>query len=236
MRQAVRIGVVGATQAAFFAVLPAPWGLPFLWGAVVFGAAAVGVGLKRASWMGKRADGTFPAWSYVAWGPWHALTRGFARYHRRAMPPAVTEIADGLWVGGWPDVGDVPPETAIVDLTAELPRRVASPAYLCVPTWDHTAPTVDELEHAVQFVVGQRAEGRPVLVHCAHGRGRSVMTLCAAMVDLGLHPTWEDALGAVRARRVVRLSADQRATIEVWAVRRSRASKADPASYPQACP
>lgn len=236
MRQAVRIGVVSATQVALFAVLPSPWGWPFLWGAAVFAGAAAGVGLKRASWMGKRPDGSFPAWSYAVWGPWHALTRGFARYHRRAMPPAVTEITDGLWVGGWPHEGDVPPETAIVDLTAELPRRVASPAYLCVPTWDHTAPGVDELECAVRFVVAQRDQGRPVLVHCAHGRGRSVMTLCAAMVDLGLYPTWEEALKAVKARRVVRMSADQRATIRAWAERRNAHGDMLSPSYPQTCP
>lgn len=45
-----------------------------------------------------------------------------------------------------------------------------------------------QIEQGVQWALAQRAEGRPVLVHCAHGHGRSATVLAAILI--GALPCW----------------------------------------------
>lgn len=48
--------------------------------------------------------------------------------------------------------------------------------------WDTHAPTAQQIEVGVQWALAQRAAGRPVLVHCAHGHGRSATVLAAILI------------------------------------------------------
>ena len=42
-----------------------------------------------------------------------------------------------------------------------------------VPMKDHVAPTVESLEGGVEFISKEVEKGRPVLVHCLAGEGRT---------------------------------------------------------------
>lgn len=124
-----------------------------------------------------------------------------------------SEVAPGLWVGGWPAAG--PDDLAHLDCTAELPRRAQPAAYRCVPMLDGTAMAPEALHEAVEQVVRWRAEGRPVLVHCAYGQGRSVAVTAVVMVRCGLASSLDDALDRIRALRPrARLVRGQRGVVE----------------------
>ncbi len=217
MRQAKRLLVVLVATSILAAVAGGVVRALLLWFGLVIIAVIGGILLKRPAWMGKRPDGTFPWWSLVVWAPWHVLTRGVASLQRRVSPPGASDVGSGLWVGAWPLAGDAPADAAIVDLTAELPRRVATPAYFCAPTWDHTAPAVADIERAVAFSVAERRRGRPVLIHCAHGRGRSATVACAVMIALGDAARPDEAFAKIRARRAIHMNREQHAALEEWA-------------------
>eukprot|EP00569_Conticribra_weissflogii_P006575 CAMPEP_0171337038 /NCGR_PEP_ID=MMETSP0878-20121228/6431_1 /TAXON_ID=67004 /ORGANISM="Thalassiosira weissflogii, Strain CCMP1336" /LENGTH=364 /DNA_ID=CAMNT_0011838611 /DNA_START=74 /DNA_END=1168 /DNA_ORIENTATION=- len=57
-----------------------------------------------------------------------------------------------------------------------------------------------------------------ILIHCAHGRGRSTTVMCAAMVKMGLFSHWEEALeqGIRPSRPVCKLNAKMRKNLEEW--------------------
>jgi protein-tyrosine phosphatase len=212
--QAVRILVVAMVELAVVPLLPTWWWPLHLWGAGVTLVVGLAVAARWTPLLGKRVDGTVPWWSYLLFWPWHLVVRASAWWFRR--DGVLTEVAPGWWLGGWPHRGDAF-ETwpAVVDLTCELPRRSPSSDYLCLPTWDVTPPSPQALEAGVAFLLEHRRRGRPVLIHCAHGRGRSTVLLLAALVASGDHPGWQEALAAVRrGRPQVRLSRAQQRALE----------------------
>merc|ERR1712178_425254 len=88
--------------------------------------------------------------------------------------------------------------------------------YLNIPCWDGTPAPIDLLDQAAAFGVEARSQG-DVLVHCAHGRGRSTCTLCACLVKAGLFGTWQEAFEAIKKKRkVVGLNEGMRTALEAW--------------------
>ena len=156
--------------------------------------------------------------------------------------PVVSEVkATGFWIGGWPDKETIttlvpsPPSSlrpwdAIIDLTAELPLQdteVSPDKYKCCPTLDATPVALHHLNEAATFSLAHRTnQGGNILVHCAFGKGRSTMTLCACLVAVGLCNCWEEAYEIVKKHRsIVNLSSDFQDALEIWE-REWRASKA----------
>lgn len=198
---------VGELWLATLAPMWAAWA--FAWA----GAATTWVSLaylfRRPGMLGKAL---LPRLSFWVLLPFFLTARGAAATAARAMRQWKVELVPGLWVGGWPRHGA--PEYAQLDLTAELPRRGEALRYRCIPMLDGAPPGAKQWKAAVGQAVSWRAEGLPVLVHCAYGHGRSVAVCIGVMVAEGLAPTWEDAHRVVlRVRPRAVMTGAQRAMV-----------------------
>ena len=92
---------------------------------------------------------------------------------------------------------------AIVTLTEdplnlELVNRLGFD-YLHSPIVDFEAPSLNQITEIVQFIDERVANSKPVLVHCAAGRGRTGTILAAYLVHHGASA--EEAINQVKAKR-----------------------------------
>jgi len=110
----------------------------------------------------------------------------------------------------------------LVDLTCEQPRKVTScNYYINIPSWDGHAPSLEDMKRAMlEFNTIRDKEGADriiVMVHCAFGKGRSTMFLCALMVECGLFGTWEEAFEHVKKQRTMaHLGYEFRSQLDHW--------------------
>ncbi|KAL7541526.1 hypothetical protein ACHAXR_011485 [Thalassiosira sp. AJA248-18] len=146
--------------------------------------------------------------------------------------PVASEVQPGWWVGGCYANQLNKQWAGVVDLTVEFPERCRSDTlrYLCLPTWDGVPCSPEQLEKAATFCIDAReewarlrekgaVEGEPqILIHCAHGRGRSTTVMCAALIKMGLFANWEDALekGIRPGRPVCKLNTMMRKNLTEW--------------------
>lgn len=73
-------------------------------------------------------------------------------------------------------------------------------AYLHVPTPDMTAPDVNDIDRAVEFVDSNITQKRPVMIHCAAGLGRAGTILACYHVRY-LKYSADDAIQKIRKLR-----------------------------------
>ncbi len=83
---------------------------------------------------------------------------------------------------------------AVLDVTAEFDAldwssRFIDMDYLNIPILDHRSPTTEQLRQALNWIDNKRRQNKPVMVHCALGRGRSLF--CVAAYLLAKHPEQE---------------------------------------------
>ncbi|KAL5224021.1 hypothetical protein ABZP36_010660 [Zizania latifolia] len=171
--------------------------------------------------LGKNSEGRFLLWSYVFFGPFLILARGYAIVKRFMRKESVYDmISEGLYLGGWPFMlKHLPPgNPSVIDCTCELPRSgfVPTNEYLCVPTWDTRAPAPYQIEFAARWACEKRAKGKSIYVHCAFGHGRSACVMCAVLVALGVAENWKDAENIIRERRKIKMNAVHRKSLEDW--------------------
>ena len=140
------------------------------------------------------------------------------RWWTHGRAPA-NEIVPGVWLGRLPHSRD---ETlrhldAVVDVCAELPRRVDCPSYTAVPMLDLVVPSCDRLARSAESVECHRAQGRRVLVCCALGYSRSAMTVVAWLRQTGRAASLDAAIDLVRtARPQIVLDAPQINALRDW--------------------
>mmetsp|Transcript_112367 Transcript_112367/g.324595 ORF Transcript_112367/g.324595 Transcript_112367/m.324595 type:complete len:267 (+) Transcript_112367:103-903(+) len=169
------------------------------------------------------STGQVPAWSYTLFAGFHFPTWLYTcvqRLRDRRVGVAVAdEVAPGWWLGGRYGHELGRSWAGIIDLTCEFPetcQRASNDSYLLVRCWDGVPPTAVQLEQAAEFATKRRKHGN-VIVHCAHGRGRSTTTMCACLVKWGLYKDWEEAFHAVKkSRPVVKLNSKMRRALTQW--------------------
>jgi hypothetical protein len=202
--------------------------------AILNGAIAVLFKLERGMWLlGKDPKtGQIPMWSYVLFFPFHIPTILYTHLHtrhgsmkvlkrdggvKRETVPVASEVQPGWWVGGWYGHELNKVWGGIIDLTVEFPERMITTSYLSIPTWDGVPPTPAQLEEAAIFGAEARKKG-DVMVHCAHGRGRSTTVMCACLVKAGLFKNWEEAFekGIKPGRSVCKLNSLMKKALSAW--------------------
>ncbi len=72
--------------------------------------------------------------------------------------------------------------------------------YLHLEVEDFGAPSIEELDKAVNFIDDEIAKNRPVMVHCAAGKGRTGAVLAAYLVK-NQNLTAEKAIAKLRSMR-----------------------------------
>lgn len=81
----------------------------------------------------------------------------------------------------------------------------------------HSGVAASEVKRGVEFALQQRRLGRAVLVHCAHGHGRSAQVLIASMVMAGDAANIDAALSTLQATRPkCKLNRLQRSNLEEY--------------------
>lgn len=203
---------------------------------IVNGAIACLFKMERGmSILGKNEKtGQIPLLSYVVFFPFHLPSILYTHIHTRngtyahidkdgkvsrERVPVATEVQDGWWIGGSYSHELSKNWGGVVDLTSEFPETCIehTKAYLLCSSWDGVPPHPDKIDEAANFAVQARVNG-DVLIHCAHGRGRSTTVMCAALVKAGLFENWEEALekGIRPMRQVCKLNSRMKENLTEW--------------------
>ncbi|KAG7360846.1 dual specificity phosphatase [Nitzschia inconspicua] len=182
-----------------------------------------------------KTTGEIPMWSYLVFFPFHIPTLLYTHVHTRMgvyksaeskdgkakynPVPVASEVQKGWWVGGCYGHELGKEWGGVVDLTVEFPEscRTSTKYYLSAPTWDGVPLGPEDLEAAAVFAVEARKEG-DVLIHCAHGRGRSTTVMCACLVKAGLYDNWKEAFekGIKPFRSVCKLNKRMQESLTAW--------------------
>jgi protein-tyrosine phosphatase len=221
MRQAIVVLTFAAVEVCISLLLPPLMMGLLLWVATVTAVVSLSMMAQFTDILGKTKQGKHPIWSQVLFWPWHKFSYGCARFARN-REAQISEVSPGLFIGMWPHRLDVVnSSTAVVDVTVELPRVKQGGAYLCLPTWDGTAPTLVALTAGATW--GARAAKRgPLLVHCTFGHSRSATVLSAIMVEGGYADTWQEALQTIKQiRSTAHLTVEQQNVLDAWTQQRA---------------
>ena len=142
--------------------------------------------------------------------------------------PRVQKIADGLFVGARltpQDINNLQSTNihGVLDMTAEF-DGLGSFAdasldmnYLNIPVLDHLAPKPHELVQACRWINHHSCQNENVLVHCALGRGRSVLVVAAYLVASQREANLDNALIRIQGiRSTAGLNAYQYRKLDEW--------------------
>jgi len=173
--------------------------------------------LHRPEWlMGKKHNGkvflpccvmNFPFLA-IYWVTWFIRNVFINRLLDREPVNAIA--GTNVSVSCWPGL-HVPLDRydLVIDMTSEMPGyRIGGAKYVCLPNLDGVP--LDRYALPVEIDRNTR-----ILVHCAQGRGRSVLMACLILLKLGYAATADEAVQSLkRSRPTVTLSRYQMMQID----------------------
>ncbi len=174
----------------------------------------------------KSASGSIPF--YVQWIfiPFLLGAQLYNSWQRRTdSVPAIQKVHDNLFLACrlFPsDVAELKQNdiSAILDATAEFSGMNWSADdenldYLNVPILDHQAPHKDDVIKAIHWIGNHIHNGESVVVHCALGRGRSVLIVAAYLLAAQKAESVDDAMQQINSiRGTARLNSYQTKKLE----------------------
>lgn len=181
---------------AFVLSLLSPWwalAVLMLWVAISLALVALAYYKNNGRIFRKRSDGTIPKAVRILFWPFMLGVYTYNRVIRSITSlPSIQRIEPGLFLAARLTPADVEALheheiDAVLDVTAEFESLNVSLVgegieYLNVPVLDHAYPDFPTLLQAVRWIESQRKQNRSVVVHCALGRGRSVMIMVAYLL------------------------------------------------------
>lgn len=191
------------------------------WVSVSFLLVGVAYGINNPHIFRKRSDGSLPLWTRWLFIPFLLAAQLYNAVKRSGDgQPRIQAIAENLYVASRVTGRDLEflkahKIQAILDVTAEfdaLNRSGLQPEidYLNIPVLDHSTPTQGELHKAVHWLDHHLSHGRPVVVHCALGRGRSVLVALAYLLSQDRNQKIDQAIADVqKIRKKARLNRKQ---------------------------
>jgi len=184
--------MLGGVIALVLSMLGLGWlfSLIMLWTAISLALVALAYFRNNAAIFRKRSDGTIPKAVRVLFWPFMLGVYAYNKAVRAlSSTPSIQRIEPGLFLAARLTPTDVEALhehgiDAVLDVTAEFESLNVSLLgegidYLNVPVLDHSYPDFPTLLKAVRWIEAQRKKNRSVVVHCALGRGRSVMIMVA---------------------------------------------------------
>jgi YegS/Rv2252/BmrU family lipid kinase len=212
--------------------------LMFAWVALSLILVSSAYWLNSAGIFRKSIDGTIP-W-YVRWGfiPFLLSNQLYNTWARtRDTVPVIQQIDKQLYLAARLLPSDIQTLkdkniSSILDVTAEFDALDWSLIgedvdYLNIPILDHNVPTPEQLNQAINWLHRQIKAGKTVVIHCALGRGRSVLVLAAYLVCRQREITFSEVLANIsNIRKTAGLNSWQLAEVErIYAAGKIRINK-----------
>ncbi|CAB9493874.1 diacylglycerol kinase family protein [Alteromonas macleodii] len=224
----VKYYILGALLALVLTVTVPVLLLKIAFGWVAFSLIAVSSAylLNYPSLFRKREDGSIPfyiRWIFVPFLLGSGLYNEYAR--RTDKVPPLQKIEPHLFLAcrmssQHVDLLNENNVDAILDVTAEFDgldwtAYQEDYKYLNVPVLDHTSPTAEQLVLAINWLNQQISDNKNVVVHCALGRGRSVLVVAAYLLAKNPSLSVDDALRQInQIRQTARLNKRQLASLQ----------------------
>lgn len=200
---------------ALIIALLSPWwviSLIMLWTAISLGLVSLAYYKNNGGIFRKRSDGTIPKAVRVLFWPFMLGVYVYNRVIRSiSSTPSIQRIEPGLFLAARLTPADVEALheheiDAVLDVTAEFESLNLSLVgegihYLNIPVLDHAYPDFPTLLKAVRWVEAQRKKDRSVVVHCALGRGRSVMVMVAYLLARSPEKSIAGVMGQIQSIR-----------------------------------
>ncbi|MFW8591618.1 diacylglycerol kinase family protein [Glaciecola sp. 2405UD65-10] len=204
-------GAIGLFLAAYF-VQASYFALIFLWIAISLSLVCIAYLSDKPAIFRKRSDGSIPF--YIKWMffPFFLGAQAYNAWSRKNdSVPAIQKVGPHLYLACrlFPSDTDFLKDEgvhAILDATAEFDGLNWSAEdknldYLNVPILDHTSPHKDDLVHAVKWIANHIDNNKGVVVHCAMGRGRSVLIVAAYLLASKAFTDIDEALAHITDSR-----------------------------------
>ncbi|WP_448211921.1 diacylglycerol kinase family protein [Colwellia sp. MEBiC06753] len=203
--------IAGAILAFFAAFMTASsyFSLMFAWLGLSLGLVSIAYLFNVPSIFRKKDNGSIPIyirWLFIPFLLGAQLYNSWAR--RNDTVPSIQQIEDKLFLACRLLPSDInylkqQKVSAILDVTAEFDgldwtAESSDLHYLNIPVLDHKAPSSAKLTHAINWIESQINQSRTVVVHCALGRGRSVMVVAAYLLAKHQHLLVVQALAKVQ--------------------------------------